>query len=178
MKHKNKKPEKDKDWEVLSVKSEYGWLSIRMENGYFLCYSDSTPQWYSLNDVINDGCKIYSIRRISDGEVFNVGDEVEYEGLIEPIAEFNINDFDKLMWVKAYRDKISGGVFNCPINLLSKPKDKERIEVTKVYYLHDHDKIEGGGVYGFETTRQFNSEKFPLIKQAIEQVFNDEEGIL
>ena len=55
----------------------------------------------------------------------------------------------------------------------SKIKEKERIEVNNVWF--EDDRANGGGLWAFDTTKQFHPEKLPLIKQAIESILNNEQ---
>ena len=69
---KQPKPE----WEILEVKGPSGAIYVNVE-------------W---NEKYQ-GYSIHSVKRLSDGEVFTVGDGVKYKGVTGTIPRFNIEKF-------------------------------------------------------------------------------------
>lgn len=66
----------DRDWEIISVHQGQGSYQDVDKNGKvrYAHFSDCT-----IEDALqNRGYKIHSVKRLSDGEVFSVGDEVRY----------------------------------------------------------------------------------------------------
>jgi hypothetical protein len=89
LEHRNKsKSVPNKDWVVLTLKGDYGGhLDVEYKynpySNFYVpenhCITYGTPNW-SLEDVINcHGGKITSVRRISDNEVFSIGDLILYD---------------------------------------------------------------------------------------------------
>lgn len=145
-------PIQEGDWEIVS------WNHVR---------TGGVSNMPSMHD--NDPVEIHSVRRLSDGEVFSVGDEVSSKHFSKDvITGFFISDGE--MWVSFASN-------NCIIYWLTKPSTnspkEERIEVVS---LQLHDRFLGNGAdtywYQFSTNRTLNGEKFSLIKKAIEDVLN------
>lgn len=94
-----KKSKSNKDWEIIKLIGTYGghdncvFMLNKATNYYvpdlhYLQYGK--PNW-TLDDVLrNHNGKIYSVKRLSDGEVFSVGDYREEGKIIE--ISFSEND--------------------------------------------------------------------------------------
>ena len=71
-----------KDYEILSFRANTGLLRIKDSNGIFQANGDAkrenTTEQYLLNE---GGWDIYSVKRLSDGEVFSIGDKINFRGL-------------------------------------------------------------------------------------------------
>ena len=71
-----------KDYEILSFRANTGLLRIKDSNGVFQANGDAkrenTTEQYLLNE---GGWDIYSVKRLSDGEVFSIGDKIYFRGL-------------------------------------------------------------------------------------------------
>jgi hypothetical protein len=64
----------EKDYEILSLKDNFSHLIYQLkENGK---YSAFTFGSLTLDNCLNYGNTIYSINRLSDGEIFTIGDEI------------------------------------------------------------------------------------------------------
>lgn len=67
--------------------------------------------------------KIYSIKRLSDGEIFTIGDLVGTPGSIYPLKEFKIIDSENTVAAHCYKNKIGGsGHYNYRLKNLKKAK--------------------------------------------------------
>ena len=69
----------EKDYEVLSyIKKDNSAITTKRENGFFLnsMFKDSHGV-YSDYQLLNTW-NIYSVKRLSDGEIFTIGDQVSY----------------------------------------------------------------------------------------------------
>lgn len=141
------KPEKGKDWEIVSV--------FDPNRGVIKVGSDSVFNYV-------EGEPIHSVRRNSDGQVFSVGDDTN-KGVIK---NFSIGVDDKLLYIIA-------GNNSWKLSELqkSKPIEKERITVSIF-----GDNMAGGQLMVRPNSGEWklSKEKFSEIKQAIEQVLNDE----
>lgn len=90
---------KKKDWEVLAYADSIGVLWERVGDGFYWCKSGPhTEDQFQL-------CKIHKVKRLSDGEVFAVGNEV-LVGLCDgKIREFVVDEgkvscyIDKTKWL-------------------------------------------------------------------------------
>ena len=71
-----------KDYEILSFRANTGLLRSKDSNGIFQANGDAkrenTTEQYLLNE---GGWDIYSVKRLSDGEVFSIGDKINFRGL-------------------------------------------------------------------------------------------------
>lgn len=179
-----------KEWEVVAIKMKDGSIAERRHydncNGCFdmLLKTQEFP--------------IHSVKRLSDGEVFTVGEGVIINYLVirpTPINNFKIQDGK----MYASGQETGGYGFCYPIKYLVKlpsPKKeksnsvpltitegvnyfpgqreqpKKRIEVT---YFDEQWSNGVNGQYVFESNR-IQKDKIPLLKKAIEAALNDEEG--
>jgi hypothetical protein len=160
---------------------------------------------------------IHSVKRLSDNEVFTVGDEIDMYGKIRSITfdekyplphdiSFHFDDNgiaflkyvvkkrpqsndsftwdDKLVWEFGvwYREHAEAALSDSIESFKSfkqskqplKPDTKERIEVM-AWNVHD-ERNQYGNTYHYAVPLGYEipKEKFPLIKQAIERVLNDD----
>lgn len=153
---KLKEEQLSKDWEIVSLADTYG-------GGYVVYPFTSEPK-------DKDRFKIHSVRRLSDGEAFSVGETVEASHWgAQKIVKF-ISDTGKIIvGFETCRNPLSG-IKKLPSTKPAEQPSKERIEVRLFTYPIQHRK--GDAVYEFETTKNIPEEKFPLIKEAIENIIN------
>ena len=81
----------EKDYEVLSyIKKDNSAITTKRENGFFLnsMFKDSHGV-YSDYQLLNTW-NIYSVKRLSDGEIFTVGDKIDCKGWFGNIIKFEI----------------------------------------------------------------------------------------
>lgn len=146
--------EEKKDWEIVETSNKVDGVHCYVKNG---CEDFK--------------CEIHSVRRLSDDEVFSVGDEDEYGKKIEG---FLIED----KWIGGMCACFTGNTAHTSIMFLKKkqPKPEERISVG---YLTEHDTLKGNKWDSFWYQVCFSKpipkDKFQLIKQAIWAVINNVE---
>jgi len=88
---KRQKQQPSKDWEIVSFRHIYTKENIWSvgDDGNYCIYKSGALR-YSLDRMLNDNVaslksgdiEIYEVRRISDGEVFKVGDVINYKGML------------------------------------------------------------------------------------------------
>jgi hypothetical protein len=84
--------EPKKDWEILSFTNSLRNIFHLNNQGYYDCIEDKEPATFrTLKFMLEEAtfCKINSIKRLSDGEVFSVGDYIDL--LDEPISKIDVN---------------------------------------------------------------------------------------
>ena len=82
----------EKNYEILSLKDKCDTLWKKCTSAYYS--HEKTTNAYLKEYLIDHGAKIHSIKRLSDGEVFTVGDKVEHGYLCcgeERRLKWNIN---------------------------------------------------------------------------------------
>ena len=176
-----------KEWEMsmcfkFSNPDRYGgWLGYEKELAKFKSTHEQTKEkergweiwaYEKKEGVVNYsylyGHKILSVKRLSDGEVFSVGDEVTWSvfGACK-ITRFEISNGKCMVYFLGsqwyFLDQIKK----------SKPIEKERI-TTRVLPFENFANGKFMGYYVVEPTKPIPEEKLPAIKQAIEKVLNDE----
>ena len=100
----------DKEYEILSFSDSYNICS--KVNGKFTI---NTAYYYTEEELLNDKTyhhwKINSVKRLSDGEVFTIGDKVKSSigGNIGQITKFNINDhkYSEVLFGDYYGQKLN-----------------------------------------------------------------------
>lgn len=87
----------ENDYEILSFKWGNGTitkLDSQLKDTY--CQEDSRRPFFFLDELLNRSkASIHSVKRISDGEIFTLGDKVDTMGLKIPITAFRVEN-DKL----------------------------------------------------------------------------------
>ena len=163
--------QEDKDWEIVSVIAD-----------------DGKPIYSPTKDVIDlcllrNGKRIHSVKRKSDGEVFSIGDEVEYRaggglfdkgwcGVIEKIITINYSKLNVEFEIHDPSWKYEK-VHKFIENIRKKPSiPKERIGV--VLGKTDRDLY----LESMWTSRPIPEDKFPAIKSAIDKILNDESFVI
>lgn len=202
-------PEKIKEWEVFSIKKE-GWSNA--------ISSDKASIGSFLTGDLDSGWYIHSIKRLSDGQFFTVGDEIESKHhSYGTITSFSIigdgllrvatnTDTCEISWIRKRPDDKAPDSFSWNDSLVKEfvegainvqdsiPHDvsietgmrrfkqsklslkKERIKVTEVTAIDWYAPTEKDGAYHVNVyfSNKVYKDKFPLIKQAIEEVLNEE----
>lgn len=115
--------QKPKEWEILSFKQNSDirdlWLPVPGCDGGLWALNGRGSIPYKTEEILNNPLySIHSVRRLSDGEVFTVGERATYGIATAPIEEFSITD-DR-MYVTGGED--AGHSFGCFLAYLSKPK--------------------------------------------------------
>lgn len=68
---------KEKDYEILSLCSSIGNISDKYKDGKVMWTTDDAPKFYSIESILSKGNHtIHSVKRLSDNEVFMIGDQV------------------------------------------------------------------------------------------------------
>lgn len=167
----------DRDWRIVQMKKKSGFGIIN-EAGLI------DEKYFELKDW-----DITAVERISDSVTFSVGDEVEYrsgdeigwrkywDGRIEKIQVcFGKKDQVEFKIVKEGEDDVHKFIYNIRHSQKLSPqphKEEQRIEVEM---FSENNIWERGREpeHSFRTKKEIPTNKFPLIKQAIEQVLNDD----
>jgi len=182
--HQPKEETVDKDWEIVSFDLGFGEIKQLSDKPGFFAWGNSSAspktdfriRIHTVDEMLKlYPDKIHSVKRLSTNETFKIGDEL-------------------VKWGKIVSFKIQSGIFmlaECNDGLPEyvtvvledwkhKPKEQtnqtDRVEVNGFY--------ESGGFmsnvngeshrdYRFNTKDPIPKEKFPLIKQAIENCLND-----
>jgi hypothetical protein len=218
-----------RDWEVVSFELD-GMMSTLRGDGKYHNEEGASSYEYALENQ-----RIYSVQRLSDNEVFSVGDEIVWNWETSSIPSFIIKEFriivdgtlrvccdntnqdfisvskkglrkivrteplpttnkeeDSFQWTDEnlaefafkYHDSFKEGAVTIWdeyikqfIKSKSQPKEeskKERIEVVNIRKMPQNIPDDKAGLYVLHCTKSFHEDKFGAIKQAIEQVLNDE----
>lgn len=170
-----------RDWEIVSYQENNSVKKIwTMEN----TISDKCrvlfqePEyWESMMEGL---FKIHSVRRLSDGVVFTVGDCVRYkEDMPFNISKLEPHDICPTSMMAWNRDQ-SGSINITQIEKYyleesqpSSPKKQERIEVSEVLWFGRHGS-KAPNAYRFNTSKPITQEDGNSIKEAIEKIINNE----
>lgn len=80
----------EKDYEILSFKDpQLSGIVNKSWNGLFRY---DVNQFYYENECISKGFKIHSVKRLSDGEVFTIGDKIKSRFLSNKIIQITIDE--------------------------------------------------------------------------------------
>lgn len=184
----SKQPPISKDWEIVAYtsKTNFGFYAImnKMPNGkwaldFRLGHNEPIPE----SEIIKLKDKnIHSVKRLSDGEVFQIGDTISWgvpTGYKAILTKFEIMDGR----LKFYDDKLPEGRKPCDfinaikLTKLPTPSPKEedkRIEVSKFDELDITNNFSDKySYYATVVDKKIPKDKFPAIKTAIENVLND-----
>lgn len=117
-------------YEILSFRANTGLLRIKDSNGIFQANGDAkrenTTEQYLLNE---DGWDIHSVKRLSDGEVFSIGDKINFRGLYGNNSE---HKYDTIRGFDLKQDANLGILYHNGLVGLSKiEKYKESILTTE-----------------------------------------------
>lgn len=171
---------RDKDWEILSFKQDSGITDLWVKFSHGWCradyYGQPITKAYGDNEILrNPLYKIHSVRRISDGEVFQIGDYVTAKGYAKTnITKFHIGVGDIcvhgrfLSWSDGYQPLRE--IIKLPTH--SPKEENKRIAVIDFIY-GGKNALEMDG-YTFLTNDLIPKDKFPAIKKSIEAVLNED----
>lgn len=126
-------------YEILSFIYKSGDIVTLREGGKYIIdsASDSDFSGYSLKQQLKDCCKIHSVKRLTDGEVFTVGDEVTWGVDKESNFKIKIKSFyiknEKLM--VTFSNSIYDGIGICAPNF------------RKIEYPLSYDDLKNGEYY-------------------------------
>lgn len=97
------KEEVKRDWEILSFTNSSGDMFYLNNQGYYDWNGDKKPStWRTLKHMLKvTNCKINSVKRLSDGEIFQIGDETKNG----KITEFFINEENQTLFVRSDKPK-------------------------------------------------------------------------
>lgn len=107
----------EKDYEILSF----------MDNLNII--TNNLGGQHEKNCLNNKHFNIHSVKRLSDGEVFTIGDKTCTPGNIYPIAEFTISDTENTILVSSYYENSRSGSYN--IRLKNVIKSKKPLFITE-----------------------------------------------
>jgi len=124
--------DKQVGWEIMAFTTPFlgnnGVLFSKNEDGYFGPKNMNVTQDFLLKQK---DAKIHSVKRLSDGEVFTVGDKIKDDGGIISIEKFEIEH----AFVNLLKICFNEGGFlqidKCPAPSKSQPSLIDRIEVDK-----------------------------------------------
>lgn len=146
----NAATEPKKEWEILEGCSNGGGVHKWNDSSYReTCESQK--------------CEIYSVKRLSDGEVFTVGNEIKHAN--SKIEEFKIGYSGAM-----YATNKEGVEIN--INSLPPAGEKHKPKKVEVNVWGDFEGKSGYFYYQFNSKKEITKDKFPAIKQAIEYILN------
>lgn len=93
----------EKDYEILSFKDSINSVLQKRKDNKFQSY---TLNSFTEQQLLNNQCRIHSVKRISDGEVFTIGDKVHPTQPIlnDTIREFTIGP-NGYIYVKSVKNK-------------------------------------------------------------------------
>ena len=91
----------EKEYEILSLCSSDGNISDRYKDGKVMWTTDDSPKFYDIENILNKGeHTIHSVKRLSDNEIFTVGDKVfsdfTNDGL-QYIHSFSLRDSNSIV---------------------------------------------------------------------------------
>lgn len=176
--------QQSKDWEIIEFRVNF-WGSENVaftlgRHGLYETGLNGEIFKRSSRELIDNGAKIETVKRLSDNEVFSVGDEVSYL----PISQYGSFIIDHFRIPMDNKNKIlacskADGIVECVDDSLgkkspeqkSKPIEKERITLETALEFKNGDYSDS---YFIRVPKPIEKQKWPLIKQAIEQALNDE----
>ena len=186
-------PKEDKpEWEILRFyydnPNNCNRVTLMEDRLYYYTQSNQLSGTLEMHLRPDSKWGIDSVKRLSDGEVFSVGDEAGKDGYENgKIVQFKIAGSDMYVVINHQLHH----TINFRINEIQKSKPKEelkepdRIKCFGIISSNQPSRL-GAGNYDsvekkyystFGTDKKIPDEKLPLIKQAIEQVLNDEQQV-
>jgi hypothetical protein len=102
----------EKNYEIISIRSSGGKIWKKSKDSDFIFFDPNGSAWVYLNNF-EENCGIYSVKRLSDGEIFTIGDLVDFnsfgkkELLINYIEKNATNDEIGLYDLKGYKTCLS-----------------------------------------------------------------------
>lgn len=170
---------KDNDWEILMIRGEGNPFPYEAHNGVFMSKEKWVQFWLS-----DEKYSIHSVRRISDGEVFQIGDTIEGA----QIDNHNIVSHHptKITSIRIINGAIGlsygngGEIVLSHAKKLPTPSPKEEDKRIEVNHFGLNSEYQFGTKpedvvpnYLLILSKTINVDKFPAIKTAIENVLND-----
>lgn len=162
------KPKEEPQWEILEFKSNDGNLLVL--DGKKWKYRNDTNSISDIDFLIKNYA-IHSVKRLSDGEVFSVGDSLDWMGKIESI------EID---------DRFNGGIAfinnsqkSCISTAKKAPKEEQvpiKVEIMEFGYGKPQENKGKFYVANFNlpNNAKLPTEKYQSIKSAIEDVLNED----
>lgn len=168
-KFKAKEQQSKRDWQVESFIGSGGMIYEKTSNDdSYTCFENFGHGKKMQNQLLDDGYKIHSVRRISDGEIFVVGDETT-KGIIK---EFWIDEDINYLFAKFTDGKSLQWKF---LKKVEKPKylfvteDGVGIFDTDCYYSVSKDFCHSGVSNGLFWYNPKSGEKYFSTKEAAEE---------
>lgn len=102
----------EKDYEILSFfANDENLIWVKAKDGRF------DAKWQTYRPTEEDSLKepgitIHSVKRLSDGKIFTIGDKIGTPGKTFPIANFKIYEFENTILVDSYYEKFKSGHYN------------------------------------------------------------------
>ena len=174
------------DWFQEIKEDKPQWEIVEMKNSHNLCLKKNIKGWEKvsvfsgnahnnregvLGASIIDCRDIYSVKRLSDGEVFSIGDFFTIKGNVTKyaIAEFCFDYTGKHLCVS------NAGLPKCRLTKIKKAKEPEMVRVINLSYDYFRSKdCVWADTYEFRISSKklISVDKFPAIKKAIEDCLN------
>jgi len=169
----SKSKKEEPQWDILAFELKSGVIATRDKDGYYRTLGYS----HAGGTLLWNKERIYSVKRLSDGEVFSVGDVVYYKDgseKSEPIRwcidNFYIRE-DKVMLARSKDCTLVETIDNnC---YLKKQAPKEEQVPIKVHDFHKHSNSDKETWYSFLVGGHIPESKYQSIKSAIEDVLNN-----
>lgn len=133
-----------KEYEVLSYQNKDGGIVEKAENGMFY-FTEGLNRTPSLELQLHSW-NIFSVRRLSDGEVFSIGDEIHYEDdfckINNRIKSFEIRNNGQNIWLiydleNGFGGNICGYQISEAKKILFTTQDGKEIYKGDSYYFVD-----------------------------------------
>lgn len=172
-----KKEQPKPDWEILSFQDykNTGEYFTRCHDAYWRTAMLNSA--YTIDKLLKENYPIHSVKRLSDGEVFSVGDKVNCDKCPESFSKQTIEKF--IIADKGFMIASCGGVATSIKNISKIPPKEEqvpiKVEIEGKYIIS---KTIGSQLLVFKTNCDFPPEKMKSIKEAIEGVLNGDNGNL
>jgi len=157
--------EEKKDWEIVEY-NYAGNIFIR-NGGYFHCNKMATSMTEGQLKELN--CLIHSVKRLSDGEVFTVGDVIKFHSGVNDgeIERFEVDAFDNNS-ITAYR-KYAGVGFNSWQKLPPQPEKKPMHPEAKVVTDRESLPENMRPLFDLLNTRMYTQKE---LEEALSKCFN------
>ena len=169
----SKSKKEEPQWEILEIES-YGGEIRKLIDGEYRLYTDGVgfTATYLLQ---RSDSKIKTVKRLSDGEVFSVGDVIKVHTDIKPIVSFELKN-NKQIWCSIDNAK---GYGSCLSVSEKAPKEEQvpiKVEIMEFGYGKPQENKGKFYVANFNlpNNAKLPTEKYQSIKSAIEDVLNED----
>lgn len=169
----SKSKKEEPQWEILEIES-YGGEIRKLIDGEYRLYTDGVgfTATYLLQ---RSDSKIKTVKRLSDGEVFSVGDVIKVHTDIKPIVSFELKN-NKQIWCSIDNAK---GYGSCLSVSEKAPKEEQvpiKVEIMEFGYGKPQENKGNFYVANFNlpNNAKLPTEKYQSIKSAIEDVLNED----